>query len=117
MFNPFDLVKVFGTSDSIEKAMLFGSRAQSTHNENSDVDIALYGNIDPTEFDQICAQLDKLSPDHRLDLILYDQISDTELKELIDETGLIIYEKGFAELLIPPPSDETPKWQFQLPEE
>jgi predicted nucleotidyltransferase len=44
----------------VQKAVLFGSRAKGSHSPGSDVDIALYGDVDAIEAESIRCELDEL---------------------------------------------------------
>ena len=112
MFNPFDLVAVFEDCTTIEKAVLFGSRATSTHTEKSDADIAIFGEVTPSDFDKLCATLDELPIVQTFDLIMYNS-ADADLRQHINEKGLTIYERG----LVKPAVDHSivPVWSFHQP--
>ena len=109
MFNPFDLVALFEKCPNITKAVLFGSRATSEHDENSDVDIAIYGDISPSEFDELTDKLDSVGSKKKFDLIMYN-MADAELRQIIDEKGLTIYERGLKKH---EPVTDGPVWVFE----
>ncbi len=80
---------------TIDKAILFGSRALNTFKPYSDVDIAIQGkNVDLF----LAAKL-KLEIEEEtylpffFDFLAYDSISNSELKEHIDSKGIEIYRK------------------------
>ena len=114
MFNPFDLVAIFEEYPGIEKAVLFGSRATSTHNERSDVDIALFGDLVPSDFNKLTATLDNLPIAQKFDLIMYNS-ADADLRQIINQQGLTVFEKG----LVKPAVDSSivPVWSFHNPME
>ena len=86
----FREITMFAKKHSIQKVILFGSRARGTHRERSDIDIAVYGgNFDSYYWDV----KEKINSLLIFDIIQADsQISD-ELKKEIKKDGVVIYEK------------------------
>ena len=78
----------------IEKAILFGSRAKGTQREGSDIDIALLGKrITFSHRDTLLLSYDALYLPWKVDLVLYDQIEEPDLKSHIDRVGKIIFSR------------------------
>lgn len=75
----------------IDAARIFGSRALGTHRPNSDIDIALYGEIDTSQMLAIHHELDELPLPYLFDLAVYADLSHEELKRHIDECGSEFY--------------------------
>ena len=111
MFNIGVLVKIFERSPYVSKAALFISRVKSSGKEHSDVDIALYGDLSTTEFERVVKELDDLTIARKFDVVAYDLIKDTQMREIIDNTGLTVYVKDDADFTIPS-EDEVNIWQF-----
>ncbi len=82
----------FAKEFQAEKVVLFGSRARGTHQEKSDIDIAVYGCL---EFDNLKDKLDEdLWSLLELDVVNMDAIYvSEELKQEIERDGVVLYEK------------------------
>lgn len=79
------------TNCSIEKGVVFGSRAKGNYRKNSDIDIALFGKTDFFESERIRFELNELPLPYKFDVILYSDIKNQELKKHIDRIGITIY--------------------------
>ncbi len=87
-----NIKKIFATSVSRGKLILYGSRARGTHREKSDYDIA-YVIPNPDEKRKFLSQL--LEPSftlYKIDLLDYPVASE-DLKKSVDTEGCVIYEK------------------------
>ena len=93
MFNPIEIVKIFESCPAIKKAVIFGT------DNNDDVDVALYGNVDSEEFEKIADALGELPIRQKFDVVVYDFVNDEELREIIDNSGVVIYEQGNGQFL------------------
>lgn len=85
-----DLITLAENYD-IDKMVLFGSRARGDNNAKSDVDIAVYGCRDFTNFyfdveERVWTLL-------MFDIVNMDKAVSDELKREINRDGVIIYEK------------------------
>ena len=81
----------FAQKHSVEKIILFGSRARGTNTERSYIDIAVYGG----DFDSF--YWDVKEKTHSLlmfDIVQADAPVSDELKEEIEKDGVVIYEKA-----------------------
>ena len=81
----------FAQKYSVNKIILFGSRARGTNTERSDIDIAVYGG----DFDGF--YWDVKEKTHSLlmfDIIQADAAISDELKQEIEKDGVTIYEKA-----------------------
>ncbi|MDE5897187.1 MAG: nucleotidyltransferase domain-containing protein [Clostridia bacterium] len=77
---------------SIEKAVLFGSRARGDNTERSDYDIAVYGQLaqnDKYELRYIFRE--ELPTLHKIDLIFMQDQNGSVFMENIEREGIIIY--------------------------
>lgn len=81
---------VFLSYPQIEKAVVFGSRAKGNYRDGSDIDICLFGNIDFVLLQNIEISLDSLNLPYTIDLVVYENIQNDELKEHIDRVGMIL---------------------------
>lgn len=86
----FREITMFAKKHSIQKVILFGSRARGTHREISDIDIAVYGgNFDSFYWD-IKENVHSLLI---FDIVEADGDISEELREEIVKDGVVIYEK------------------------
>lgn len=82
---------IFRQHAEIKRVRIYGSRAMGNYRNNSDIDLALWGNIDPLLLGTIKAKLDALPLPYLFDLTVYDDISHLPLKEHIDQHGKLFY--------------------------
>ena len=75
----------------ITAAMLYGSRAKGTHRPESDVDLAIQGDVDQLRAESIAAEMDDLPLPYRFDVQAYATIQSAALRDNIKHTGLVIY--------------------------
>ena len=78
----------------IEKGIIFGSRAMGNYKKGSDIDLALIGeNITNNILFKVDDYLNEVYPiPYFFDVIHYENISNTKLKNHIDEYGKVVYE-------------------------
>ena len=80
----------FAQKYSVNKIILFGSRARGTNTERSDIDIAVYGG----DFDGVYWDVkEKIHSLLMFDIIQADAAISDELKQEIEKDGVTIYEK------------------------
>ncbi|MEI7957976.1 MAG: nucleotidyltransferase domain-containing protein [Verrucomicrobiota bacterium] len=75
----------------VTEARLFGSRAKGTAKPNSDVDLALWGEISELQAASIAGELEELPLPYTFDLQAYEQIRHQPLREHIDRVGILFY--------------------------
>ena len=80
----------------IEKAVIFGSRAMGNYKKGSDIDIVICGeNVNHNTISRLHGKLNEELPvPYFVDIINYNSITLKELKEHIENSGKIIYEKN-----------------------
>ena len=83
-------IAAFAENNSVEKVVLFGSRARGTNTERSDVDLAVYGGDFDTFYWNITDNVNSLLS---FDVINADKNISDELKKEIARDGIVIYEK------------------------
>lgn len=71
---------------------VFGSRARGDYKNNSDIDIAVIGNIDNKTKFNIMNEFDLLDIPYMIDLIFIKEISKEELLKSIERDGVNFYE-------------------------
>lgn len=72
------------------KFVMFGSRARGDYKNNSDIDIAIYGNITREEEIRIRNEFDKIDMEYMIDIIFISKIEKEELLENINKEGVLI---------------------------
>lgn len=83
---------LFAGYNCIREAVLFGSRAKGNYRNGSDIDIALKGElINSKILTQLELDYENLYLPWKLNLVVYDGISNEELKDHIDRVGKRIY--------------------------
>ena len=101
--NPFGLrqsdlayiIKTLSQFDTIDKAIIFGSRAKGNYSNGSDVDIAIKGTIDFKTVAKLSYLLNQESfMPYKFDIVNYTKTQHNTLKEHIDRIGILIYDKN-----------------------
>ncbi|MBY0435720.1 MAG: restriction endonuclease subunit S [Cyclobacteriaceae bacterium] len=89
------ITAVLEMTPTVDKAIIFGSRAKGNYKPGSDVDIALKGSA--ITFDDVAAISYQLNEETRLpykfDLLNYHTIKEPELKAHIDRVGIEFYSR------------------------
>ena len=87
-----DIIKEY---DEVEKVKIFGSRARGDYKNQSDIDIALYGEKLTNSINtNIFYDIDKLYLPYKIDLINFNTLKNEKaLRENIESEGVIIYVK------------------------
>jgi len=88
------ILSVLAGFSCVERAVILGSRAKGTHKEYSDVDIALYGDLNSLTAEEIACVLDELPLVYKFDVIVYNDIKNEALREHIERAGVGIYRKA-----------------------
>ncbi len=86
--------EVFRQHQEVRTVKIFGSRAIGCFEDYSDVDLALWGDLDINLIGQISHELDELPLPFTFDIKDYETINHIPLKEHIDEFGKILYESN-----------------------
>ncbi len=82
---------VFHRHPQVRRVEVFGSRAMGRFENHSDVDLALWGDLDPRLLAQIIQELDDLPLPYTFDVKAYEAIGHEPLKRHIDEFGKTLY--------------------------
>ena len=85
------IISVFRKHPEVAAAKVFGSRAKGNSTSSSNVDLALWGDIDGLRAERIAAELDKLPLAYRFDVKSFDLIKLQTLKEHIERVGIAVY--------------------------
>jgi predicted nucleotidyltransferase len=90
------IIKALKNYIEIDKAVIFGSRAIGNYKKGSDIDLAIFGEkIDRNIIIKLNDDLNEKYPlPYFFDIINYNDISNKELKDHIDNLGKLIYNRG-----------------------
>lgn len=87
---------VFARFPTVERAVLYGSRAKGNYKPGSDIDLTLYGkNLTISQVGDIAEELDDLLLPYMFDLSIFDHLDHSDLRDHIERVGQIFYEKHF----------------------
>jgi uncharacterized protein len=87
---------VFARFPTIERAVLYGSRAKGNYKPGSDIDLTLYGeNLTTSQLGDIAEELDDLLLPYMFDLSIFDHLGHSDLRDHIERVGQVFYEKHF----------------------
>ena len=87
------LQSVLARYPGIHKAVIYGSRAKGHYRASSDIDITLMGSLDWQTFNRLETELDDLLLPYKIDLSLYDQIENNELRAHIQRVGKVLFSR------------------------
>lgn len=91
---PLDAVEkirtVFALHPEVEKVVLYGSRAKGNYKTGSDIDLTMYG--DALNQSILLKILDELLLPWMIDLSLYQQIDNANLRDHIERFGTVFYQ-------------------------
>jgi predicted nucleotidyltransferase len=86
------IIRVISQNPKIEEIVLFGSRAKGSYHSGSDIDLALKGkNLQIDDILDASIRLDELELPFKMDLILFERISEQALIDHINRVGVLIY--------------------------
>ena len=85
---------VFRRHPEITFVNLFGSRSKGTHAPGSDIDLALWGDVDAVRAESIASELDELPLPYQYDVKAFHLIKLRPLREHIERVGIIVYPEG-----------------------
>ena len=90
-----DLINAcFAQYPQIEQIIIYGSRAKGNYKNGSDIDLTIVGDLDYSSLMKLENQLDDLLLPYKIDLSLYQKISNPDLIEHIKRVGKVFYEKA-----------------------
>ena len=85
------LDRVLERYPAVLEARIFGSRAMGTHRAESDIDLALYGEVDAALAARVAGELDELPLPYQFDVRAYSEVQHEGLREHIDRVGRCIF--------------------------
>ncbi|MBN1928607.1 MAG: nucleotidyltransferase domain-containing protein [Chlorobiaceae bacterium] len=83
------IIDVLGRNGTVRHAVLFGSRAKGAARPNSDIDLAIEGLQDDLDLARLAMTLDELPLPWRFDVLRFESIASTPLKEHIERLGVV----------------------------
>ncbi len=72
----------------VTAALLFGSRARGDYNDRSDIDIAVFGEV---EDGKLWVALEDLPTIHKIDVVYFSQLTNEALKANIQRDGVPLF--------------------------
>ena len=78
----------------VTEAKIFGSRAKGNFQPNSDIDLALWGDVSISTIATIAGELEELPLPYTFDVQAYDAIRHPPLREHIDRVGKNFYARA-----------------------
>jgi predicted nucleotidyltransferase len=87
------LKRFFSEFPKIEEVKIYGSRAKGNYRKGSDIDFALYGEINFRLLSKIVSAIEELPTPYKYDVTDYKTIENQDLKEHIDRVGKTFYIK------------------------
>lgn len=85
---------VLSAHPELTRVKLFGSRAKGNAKPTSDIDLALFGEVDALQAQAIQAELEELPLPYKFDFQPYESIRHAALREHIDRVGRCICPAG-----------------------
>jgi predicted nucleotidyltransferase len=82
---------VLAVHETVQKAILYGSRAMETHRNGSDIDLTLTGNVSFEELLQINTEIDDLLLPYQVDISCLEMLNSAELIAHIQRVGQVFY--------------------------
>jgi len=82
---------VFRRHPEVKAVKVFGSRAKGVHQPYSDVDLAVWGDVDALRAEAIAGELDELPLPYRYDVMPFAAIQLEPLREHIERVGISLY--------------------------
>ena len=83
--------EVFGRHPEVRTVKIFGSRAMGRFEDCSDVDLALWGDVDMRLMGRIVGELDELPVPYVFEVKVYKMIEQLALRQSIDRFGETLY--------------------------
>lgn len=86
------LQSVFGAETSLDKVILYGSRAKGAYRPGSDIDLTLTGSsLNTGRLMDLSAKINDLLLPYEIDLSIFDHIDEPELVDHIQRVGRVVF--------------------------
>jgi predicted nucleotidyltransferase len=97
--------RIFAEVPTLEKAVIYGSRAKGNYRPGSDIDLALFGpGLDWDMLGKIAAQLEESPIPYQVDLTLFEKLDNASLRDHIKRVGQLFYQRQWPLTPDPPPA-------------
>ena len=87
-------IQEIGRNYSIEKIVLFGSRARGDYKPTSDIDLAVFLMPEFKNRGRMTSDIDDLNTLLKIDLVFINEHIDPKLLENIEREGVFLYERA-----------------------
>lgn len=87
-----ELLNYFKEKSGIEKVVIYGSRAKGTYNNGSDIDLAIWADLNES-ITNILSELENLPTPYKFDVTNYKTLHHEGMKKSIDKYGKLFYTK------------------------
>ncbi len=87
------LKQYFAEIPQVKQVKIYGSRAMGTFRNGSDIDFAIFGDVDKNLIKQIAYEIDELETPYMFDITDYSTIQNVDLKDHIDRVGKVFFER------------------------
>ena len=89
------IIKVLKENPKVNEVILFGSRAKGSFHAGSDIDLVLKGdNLELNDILNLSIEIDKLDLPYKIDILIFDRITENSLVEHIIRVGICLYNKN-----------------------
>jgi predicted nucleotidyltransferase len=88
----FTVKKILASIPTVERALIFGSRARGDYSSTSDIDLAVAGNLSSADMAHLRSAFEESSLIYTVDIVHRDHLDSPSLKESILRDGV---EVGF----------------------
>jgi uncharacterized protein len=89
------LCGVLAQFPEVKRAVLYGSRAKGNYKVGSDIDLTLFGEaITPPRCATIADAMDELLLPYTIDLSVFSDLDNADLREHIERVGLVFYQRS-----------------------
>lgn len=86
---------ILGRYPTVDKAIVYGSRAKGNYKTGSDIDLALVGtDLDYDTLGSIASDLDDSDIPYKVDISILARIGNPDLVDHIQRVGKLFYERG-----------------------
>ena len=97
------LFSLFARQKEIGQVILYGSRAMGAHKPFSDVDITLMGiGLKRSHLTRLMAEIDESTLPYSFDISIFSQLTNPELIEQIEKTGIVLYTREMNAIVAEP---------------
>ena len=89
-----EIIKILESCESINKVIIYGSRAKGNSREGSDIDFTIMGSVTEKDFSKFWHDLDESYIPYKFDISIYDNLKSESLKDHINRVGKIFYKRN-----------------------